>query len=148
LIFADQRQLEHIDSGRTPSYLDLPASLRSRGPRFTFPSSTLFALDEALKGFATPESAASCFERYRRLGVYVRKHLRELELPPLAAESCAAPVITTFAPGNGEASEAFVARCHFWGYAIGGASGYLQARRMVQIATMGAIHQEDFAPLF
>jgi aspartate aminotransferase-like enzyme len=148
LVFADLRQLEHIDSARTPSYLDLPSSLRTLGPRFTFPSSTLFALDSALAGFASPEAAQVCYERYRRLGACVRKHLRELGLTPLASEKCAAPVITTFSPPNGESSEAFVARCHFWGYSIGGASGYLQNRRFVQIATMGAIKQEEFTGLF
>jgi len=41
-----------------------------------------------------------------------------------------------------------VARCHFWGFAIGGASSYLLERRLVQIATMGDIHPRDLAPLF
>src|SRR5207248_1106367 len=92
LIFADLRQLEHIDSRRTPSYLDLPAALRAAGPRFTFPSPTLCALEAALKRFATPESAQACYARYERLGGFVREHLRELGLPPLAAESFPAPV--------------------------------------------------------
>ncbi len=148
LIFADLRQLEQIDSRRTPSYLDLPAALRAAGPRFTFPSPTLCALEAALKRFATVESARACYERYQQLGTFVREQLRELGLPPLAAESYAAPVITTFAPPNEESSDLFVARCQGWGFAIGGASSYLQARRLVQIATMGAISQEDFAGLF
>jgi aspartate aminotransferase-like enzyme len=148
LVFTDLSQLEHLDTGRTPSYLDLPASLRITGPRFTFPSSTIFALDRALETYSTPESSRTCHERYRRLGQFVRKQLRDIGLPPLASEHCAAPVITTFAPPDGEVSEAFVARCQFWGYAIGGASSYLQARRLVQIATMGAISEEDFAGLF
>jgi aspartate aminotransferase-like enzyme len=148
LIFADVRRLEHLDLSRTPSYLDLPAALRATGPRYTFPSSTLCALQAALEGFATPEMAEENYERYRLLGQYVRTQLRQIGLPPLAKESCAAPVITSFAPPHDEASEPFVARCHFWGYAIGGASGYLQERRLVQIATMGAIRQEDFAALF
>src|SRR5262249_22600804 len=66
LIFADAQHLEHLDFGHTPTYLDLQASLRTTGPRFTFPSSTLLALEAALAGFATPESAQACFERYRR----------------------------------------------------------------------------------
>ena len=148
LIFADLRQLEHIDSRRTPSYLDLSAALRSPGPRFTFPSPTLSALEAALQGFATAESVRACHERYQRLGEFVREQLRELGLPPLSAESYAAPVITTFAPPRGESSDSFVTRCQGWGYAIGGASSYWQARRLVQIATMGAIRQEEFAGLF
>jgi aspartate aminotransferase-like enzyme len=148
LIFADLRKLAHLDLGRVPSYLDLPAALRTLGPRYTFPSSTLCALDTALVAFDTPDKATDCFERYRQLGEFVRGRLREVGLPPLAGEDWAAPVITTFAPPCGEVSEAFVARCHFWGFSIGGASGYLQERRLVQIATMGAVRQEDVAPLF
>ena len=148
LIFADLERLGHLDLGRVPSYLDLPAALRTTGPRYTFPSSTLAALDAALTSFATPDKAQANFERYRQFGAFVRGRLREIGLPPLAAEECAAPVITTFAPPDGEASEAFVARCHFWGFSIGGASGYLQERHLVQIATMGAVRQQDVAPLF
>jgi aspartate aminotransferase-like enzyme len=82
------------------------------------------------------------------LGLYVREQLRRLGLEPLAAEDCAAPVVTTFAPPEGESSEAFVARCRYWGYEIGGHSGYLAERRLVQIATMGAVTCELCAPLF
>jgi hypothetical protein len=35
-----------------------------------------------------------------------------------------------------------------WGYAIGGESAYLSRRRLVQIATMGAVTWEMFAGLF
>ncbi|MBI1917630.1 MAG: aminotransferase class V-fold PLP-dependent enzyme [Planctomycetes bacterium] len=148
LVFADLSQLGHLDLSRVPSYLDLPAALRTTGPRYTFPSSTLLALETALESFATPEKAHACYDRYRQLGAYVRSRLRQVGLPPLADEDCAAPVITTFAPPADETSEGFVARCHTLGYAIGGASGYLQERRLVQIATMGAVRQEDVAPLF
>ena len=148
LVFADLGQLGHLDLSRVPSYLDLPAALRTVGPRYTFPSSTLLALETALESFATPEKASACYDRYRQLGAYVRSRLRQVGLPPLADEACAAPVITTFAPPADETSEGFVGRCQDLGYAIGGASGYLQERRLVQIATMGAIRQEDVAPLF
>jgi aspartate aminotransferase-like enzyme len=148
LVFADLGQLGHLDLSRVPSYLDLPAALRTLGPRYTFPSSTLLALETALELFATPEKAHACYDRYRQIGAYVRVRLRQVGLPPLADEDCAAPVITTFAPPADETSEGFVARCHALGYAIGGASGYLQERRLVQIATMGAVRQEDVAPLF
>ena len=43
---------------------------------------------------------------------------------------------------------AFVARCRGWGYAIGGESAYLAQRRLVQIATMGAITREKFEGVF
>jgi aspartate aminotransferase-like enzyme len=105
-------------------------------------------LDAALSGYATPEKAHARYDHYAALGVYVRGQLRRLGLEPLAAENCASPVVTTFAPPEGETAEAFVARCHFWGYALGGQSGYLAERRLVQIATMGAVTRDLCAPLF
>src|SRR5262249_10839842 len=82
------------------------------------------------------------------LGAYVREQLREIGLEPLADEACACPVVTTFAPPGDESSEAFVARCRKWGYVIGGQSGYLAERRLVQIATMGAVTRRACAGLF
>jgi aspartate aminotransferase-like enzyme len=148
IVFADARQLAGLDTSRVPSYLDLPAALACTGTRYTFPSPTLLALDAALANYATPEKARTCYERYAMLGIYVREQLRRLGLEPLAKDSCAAPVVTTFAPPERESSEAFVARCHFWGYELGGQSGYLAERRLVQIATMGAVTRELCAPLF
>jgi aspartate aminotransferase-like enzyme len=148
IIFADARTLDKLDTSRVPSYLDLPAALASAGPRYTFPSPNLVALEAALAEYATAEKARSRHEHYAALGVYIRQQLRRLGLEPLADDACAAPVVTTFAPLNGETSEAFVARCHFWGFAIGGQSGYLAERRLVQIATMGAVTRDACAPLF
>ena len=148
IVFANVDQLAHLDMGRIPSYLDIPAVLANEGPRFTFPSPTLGALDAALAEYATPEKAEARYERYSEMGGYVRRQLRHLGLEPLAADDCACPVVTTFAPPGEESSEAFVSRCRAWGFAIGGQSRYLAERRLVQIATMGAIGQEDFAPLF
>jgi len=148
IVFADSRQFVSLDVSRVPSYLDLQAALACTGTRYTFPSPTLVALDAALANYATAEKARVCYERYAALGVYVREQLRRLGLEPLAAENCASPVITTFAPPEGETSEAFVARCHCWGYELGGQSGYLAERRLVQIATMGAVTRELCAPLF
>lgn len=148
IIFADARKLAGLDMSHVPSYFDLPSALACTGTRYTFPSPTLLALDAALASYATPETARTCYDRYAALGVDVRGQLRRLGLEPLAAEDCAAPVVTTFAPPAEESAEAFVARCHFWGYAIGGQSGYLAERRMVQIATMGAVTREACAPLF
>ena len=39
-------------------------------------------------------------------------------------------------------------RCLAWGIAIGGQSGYLAERRLVQIATMGAVTQPMCEALF
>src|SRR5262249_14246834 len=125
IVFADARHFSDLDTSRVPSYLDLPAALACTGTRYTFPSPTLLALDAALANYVSPEKARARYELYATLGVYVREQLRRLGLEPLAAESCAAPVVTTFAPPEGESSEAFVARCHSWGYELGGQSGYL-----------------------
>lgn len=148
IVLADARCLAGLDTGRVPSYLDLPAALATVGPRYTFPSPTLRALDAALAPYESPAQARACYERYADLGAYVRRHLTALGLEPLAVAEHACPVVTTFAPPGGESSEAFVARCHFWGYAIGGQSGYLAERRLVQIATMGAVTREQVEGLF
>ena len=78
----------------------------------------------------------------------MRQELRRLGLEPLTKEPWAAPVVTTFAPPGGESAPAFVARCRRWGFAIGGQSGYLAKRRLVQIATMGAVQASQVDRLF
>jgi aspartate aminotransferase-like enzyme/predicted N-acetyltransferase YhbS len=148
LVFADRAALAQLDTDRLPTYLDVPAALATRGPQFTFPSPVLRALEASLNDYATPEKARSRYECYAALGAFVRRQLRELGLAPLAAEACASPVVTTFAPPAGDTAEEFVARCRQWGFAIGGQSGYLAQRRLVQIATMGAVTREDCTPLF
>jgi aspartate aminotransferase-like enzyme len=148
LIFADREALSTLDRQAVPSYFDLVAALSSEGPCYTFPSPTLAALETALKEYDTPEKANATFAAYRELGARVRQELRKLGLMPLTAEDCACPVVTTFAPPGEEASETFVKRCRSWGYDIGGESGYLSRRRLVQIATMGAVRWEMFCDLF
>jgi aspartate aminotransferase-like enzyme len=148
LIFANGEALEKLDRRNVPSYLDLAAALGSEGPCYTFPSPTLLALEAALQEYATPERAQATFARYRELATFVRTQLRRLGMPPLAADDCASPVVTTFSPPGKETAVAFVARCRSWGYAIGGESGYLTQRRLVQIATMGAITRDRFDGLF
>jgi aspartate aminotransferase-like enzyme len=148
ILFADAEALARMDRSRVPSYFDIPAALASEGPCYTFPSPTLAALEAALAEYATPERAQKVYARYAELGAYVREKLRRLGLPPLATDGSASPVVTTFAPPGDETSAAFVARCRAWGFAIGGQSGYLAERRLVQIATMGAVTRDMFAPLF
>ncbi|OAI40683.1 hypothetical protein AYO40_04540, partial [Planctomycetaceae bacterium SCGC AG-212-D15] len=145
MVFADGAALTRVDLERVPSYFDIPAALASRGPRYTFPSPTLAALETALEEYATPERAQAKYARYAELGQLARRRLRALGVEPLAADMCASPVVTTFATPGKESSEEFVARCASWGYAIGGQSGYLADRRLVQIATMGAIRREELA---
>src|SRR5262249_49951237 len=137
-----------LDLSRMPSYLDLPAALATRGPRYTFPSPVLQALDAALMTYRTPDKARAAYGRYAVLGRYIRAELRQLGVEPLTKEDWAAPVVATFAPPGEESSERFVRRCLRWGFEIGGQSGYLAQRRLVQIAVMGDVRQESLAPFF
>jgi aspartate aminotransferase-like enzyme len=148
LIFADRKALEAVDRSGIPSYLDVAAALASDGPCYTFPSQTLFALETALEEYASPQRAKTSFDRYAELGRYVRQQLRLLGLEPLAREESSCPVVTTFTPPGLESSQAFVKRCQKWRFAIGGQSAYLSKRRLVQIATMGAVTHELVSPLF
>jgi aspartate aminotransferase-like enzyme len=148
IVFANTARLAQLDTSRVPSYLDIPAALASEGPRYTFPSPTVSALEAALADYTTPDKARARYEQYANLGAYVRAQLRSLDLKPLATEPWACPVVTTFAPPAGESSRDFVARCQSWGFAIGGQSQYLAERRLVQIATMGAVAHDDCARLF
>ena len=116
-----------------PQYLDVAETIRTEGPRFTFSSPLLFALERALQ----------MHYDYSRLGCLVREKLRKMGITPLVPESLAAPTVTTFAPPG----SAFLDRCRARGYALGGDSDYLATRNLVQIATMGAVsarHIEDF----
>ncbi len=148
LIFADREALSTLDRQAVPSYFDLVAALSSEGPCYTFPSPTLAALEASLRAYDTPAKAEATYATYHALGLRVRQELRRLGLTPLAAADCASPVVTTFSPAGEEASDIFVKRCRSWGYAIGGESAYLSRRRLVQIATMGAVQWDMFAGLF
>src|SRR5262249_41966096 len=112
------------------------------------PSPTLRALETALEEYVHPEKAAAAYARYAELGRFMRQQLRNLGLDPLAREDAACPVVTTFSPPGDESSLSFVVRCRGWGFAIGGQSAYLSRRRLVQVATMGAITREQCAPFF
>jgi aspartate aminotransferase-like enzyme len=147
-VFADRSEIERSIISRVPAYLDLLATLTHIGPRFTFPSPLLQALAAALTEYATPAHAAARFECQAALGRFVREQLRSCHLMPLADERCASPTVTTFAPPNDWTSTAFAELCRKWGFLIGGQSDHLAARRLVQIATMGAITRDHIQPLF
>ncbi len=148
IVFADEEAVDGLDQTGVPTYVDLAAALKSRGPCFTFPSSTLLALEAALESYATPEKAEAIYGRYRETGSWIRRKLRSLGLMPMAPEASASPVITTFTSPGRLSSIKFVARCRAWGFSIGGESTYLSDRRLVQIATMGAVEQQDIARWF
>lgn len=148
LVFANRHKLGPLDLSRVPTYFDLHAALDHTGPRFTFPSPPLQALAAALTDYATPAQARARYDHYQFLGCYVRRELRRLGFLPLTGEHHASPTITTFAPPDGTTSEAFVELCHGRGFLVGGQSRYLSERRLVQIATMGALERTDVAPFF
>jgi aspartate aminotransferase-like enzyme len=108
--------------------------MRTEGSCFTFPSPLLLALEEALRKKRD----------YAPLGNLVRNRLRGMGIEPMVEEPVAAPVVTTFAPPE----EKFHERCLRLGYRIGGESGYLAARGLVQIATMGAVLATQIDGLF
>ncbi len=133
---------------RVPTYLHLRSALAARGPQFTVPSPLLASLDRALDDYATPAARDARYAQYAALGRFVRSDLRSLGLDPIAEETTAAPVITTFAPPPGWTSDVFAAACRELGYEIAYASGYLRRRGWVQIATMGDLAEDDMKPLF
>ncbi|MEX0676865.1 MAG: GNAT family N-acetyltransferase [Pirellulales bacterium] len=143
MVFADARALPRIELSRLPSYLDLAAMLSTVGPRFTFPWSTIAALDAALGDYKSEQPAATRYKRYARLGAFVRGQLRALGIAPLADEAIAGPVLTTFSPPGGESALALVERSRAAGFEIAGESQYLSQRRVVQIATMGTTSRAD-----
>jgi len=117
-----------------PVYLDVAEAVRTEGSCFTFPSPLLLALEEALR----------LRRDYAPLGSLVRQRLRGMGIEPMVEEPIAAPVVTTFVPPR----NGFLDHCLHLGYRIGGESGYLAARGLVQIATMGAVQASQVDSLF
>lgn len=142
IVFGRAEDLSSVDSRRVPQYLDLRATLETPGPRFTFGSQDLVALEAALRAYRTPELRELRFEMLQELGRFVRRGLRKSGFEPLAPESASAPIITTILPPGGLTSTEFVEVCRSWGYLVGGESGYLQDRGWAQIATMGNLTRE------
>jgi len=130
MVFAQQMPAER----EVPEYLDLCAALAAEGPRFTFSSPLLMALEAAL----------DIQHDYVPLGCLVRRRLREWGVAPMAGEIHAAPTVTTFAPPV----ENFFERCWSLGYQIGGESSYLTPRGLTQVATMGAVDAHHIEDLF
>lgn len=147
-VFVGKDALIHVDRDRVPVYLDVKTTVQCVGPRFTWPSPSLLALDRALETYATPARVRMRYEQYTEIGRYVRSRLNDLGLHPLAPEDIAAPVITTFRPPHGYDSRDFCTLSLSWGYEIAGFSGYLLDRGYIQIATMGAVKKRDCAEYF
>ena len=120
-------------SGQIPSYLDLANYDAAAGVPFTHSSNLLAALEQSL--------ALTCwarkFERVRQASVQLRAALREYGLPPLAAETDAAPGITTVAlPGEVSARDV-ATELSKHGFHIAHQSEYLRRRNWLQICLMG-----------
>ena len=75
VVFANPADLAHLDPDAIPSYLDVAATLGTTGPRFTFPSPMIRALDAALEAFVTPETRAARYRRLADTGGYLRSRL-------------------------------------------------------------------------
>ena len=146
-VFAAPADLTGLDADRIPTYLDVPATLASVGPRFTVVSPLVRAMDVALTPFDTPALRAARYRAVAELGGYVRRRLVDAGLKPLVAADIANPSLVTFAPPPPYSAAEFVAECRKWGYLIGGQSGYLAERGLVQIAVMGAVTRDQVEPL-
>jgi aspartate aminotransferase-like enzyme len=146
-VFANPADLAHLEPDTVPTYLDVAATLATTGPRFTFPSSLIRALDAALDALATPDQRAARFRQVADTGGYLRSRLAAAGLEPLAPAAVANPAIVTFAPPAGQSAAQFVQQCKDWGFQIAGQSGYLADRGLVQIAVMGAVTKAQIKPL-
>jgi aspartate aminotransferase-like enzyme len=147
-VFADPRDLAHLDPDAIPSYLDVLSTLNTVGPRFTVPSPLARALDVALEPLSTPALREARFAQIRELGGRLRACVRSAGLTPMAADGIASPAIVTFAPPVTQTAAEFVATCRRWGYEIAGQSGYLADRGLVQIAVMGHVTAAQIRGLF
>lgn len=146
-VFANPADLAHLETTRIPTYLDVAATVSTLGPRFTAPSPMIKALDAALDTFSTPERREARYRHIAELGGHLRARLKDAGFTPLAPDAVASPAIVTFAPPGDVSSAEFVAMCADWGYQIAGQSGYLAERRLVQLAVMGHVTQDDIDPL-
>ncbi len=146
-VFANPADLSGLDVNRIPTYLDVPATLATAGPRFTVVSPLVRAMDVALSPFDTPDLRTARYRAVAELGGYVRGRLVDAGMTPLVPAEIANPSLVTFAPPAGSTAAEFVATCRQWGYQISGQSGYLAERGLVQIAVMGAVTREQVTPL-
>ena len=143
-VFASPQALEQTSAASFPASMDVAAAAAQSGPQFTVASPLLFALETALRPFASAETARERWARQQSLGRSVRSQLRQMGIQPLAGETDAAPSVTTFPIP----SDSFVEKCRRAGFELGSESGYLLKRRWAQIATMGAVDSADLDRLF
>jgi len=143
-VFASPQALEQTSGASFPASMDVAAAAAQSGPQFTVASPLLFALKAALTPFVHAETTRERWAHQQSLGRSVRTQLRRMGIQPLAAETDAAPSVTTFPIP----SDSFVENCRAAGFELGSESGYLLRRRWAQIATMGAVDCADLDRLF
>ena len=148
MVFAHPGSLVEVDQQQIGPYFDVVDAMQTAGPRFTFPSAPVLALDAALQVYAEDARRAARYEQYAELGRYIRGQLRGVGLPPLVDEPHASPIITTFVLDAGKSPGQLIERCRRKGFAIGGGSGYLRERNWCQLATMGDLSIDDCRPVF
>ncbi|MEX2219268.1 MAG: aminotransferase class V-fold PLP-dependent enzyme [Phycisphaerales bacterium] len=147
ILFADPLVLQRVKKEDVAPSLDLVSAIECHGPRFTFSSPQVMSLREALAVYETATGRRKRYDRYERLGRMVRAGLRQAGIEPMAPETIAAPVITTFVCPKSMTSARFVARCRSWGFEVAGLSEYLERRGWAQIATMGDVRPSDVGRL-
>jgi aspartate aminotransferase-like enzyme len=143
-VFASPDALEQTRGANFPASMDVAAAASQSGPQFTVASPLLFALEKALNPYCNAETELQRWAQQENLGRTVRSQLRRMGIQPLAADTDAAPCVTTFSVPEGN----FVEKCRRAGFELGSESGYLLHRRWAQIATMGAVDSADLDRLF
>jgi aspartate aminotransferase-like enzyme/predicted N-acetyltransferase YhbS len=143
-VFASPQALDQTSAASFPASMDVAAAAAQSGPQFTVASPLLFALETAVAPYASAETARERWAHQQNLGRSVRSQLRRLGIQPLAAETDAAPCVTTFPV----AGDSLIEKCRRAGFELGSESGYLLKRRWAQIATMGAVDCADLDRLF
>ena len=126
-----------------PRYLDLGLLVAKQGVPFTMSSNLVYALQAALKRFASKE----VFEGIVNVSAGLRHRLREFGFQVVAPEAHASPAVITIALPV-EVDSGYVGRrLEEAGYLLSYNSEYLLTRNWIQICLMGEWSPEAITPL-
>ena len=128
---------------RLPRYLDLGLHAAKGGVPFTMSSNLVYALDAALDRF----ESTRIFEEVKETSVWLRRRLRDLGFRIVAADSDAAPAVTTVALPPNMSSTDLGDSLEQAGFSLSYNSEYLRARNWIQICLMGDFSRRDVEPL-
>ena len=128
---------------RLPRYLDLGLHAAKGGVPFTMSSNLVYALDAALDRFESKR----IFEEIQETSVWLRRRLRDLGFRIVAADSDAAPAVTTVALPPNMSSTDLGDSLEQAGFSLSYNSEYLRARNWIQICLMGDFSRRDVEPL-